>query len=70
MLEKEVNNEDNHIPVIGRGESIAVKQLPPDAEVGVEQAGVEEAAKNAEADIELLQPSKGWAFPKVKVGDA
>lgn len=68
MLETDVNNEDNHIPVIGRGESIAVKRIdaaPPEA-----ATGDEETPQDTAADIELLQASKGWVFPKVKVGDA
>lgn len=64
MLEKDVNNEDNHIPVIGRGESIAVKALPVPEQATV---GDDEAPQDAAADIELLQASKGWMFPKVKL---
>ena len=67
MLEKDVNNEDNHIPVIGRGESIAVKALPVPEQATV---GDDEAPQDAAADIELLQASKGWMFHKVKVCDA
>lgn len=65
MLETDVNNEDNHIPVIGRGESIAVKRIdaaPPEA-----ATGDEETPQDTAADIELLQASKGWVFPKVKL---
>lgn len=56
--------EPKQTAVIGRGESIITKKLPP-ADVEAENSA--ELAKREEEEIAGIKESQGWVFPKVKL---